>query len=137
MNVKKQILSIQKNSHNTPAEDKIELLACNAGTQNCKEHLLIINKCYVEANSFHIEKDYLNSIESLKNAYLMSCDLRHDSCLECANLFRSTIAKSLENINNELHRLTSGIMKNKRYIKSYKESCAVLNDIKKEIKQIG
>jgi hypothetical protein len=136
MNVKKQILSIQNNPKNKQNENKIELLSCNSGAENCKEHLLIINRCYVEANTFHQEKDYLNSIESLKNAFLMSCDLRHDSCSECANLFRATITKSLENINDELYRLTTGILKNKRYIKSYKESCAVLNDIKKELKQI-
>lgn len=138
MNIKNNILSIQKKSRSyNSKEDKIELLSCNSGTESCKEHILIINKCYVDAKSYHLEKDYLNTIESLKNAFLMSCDLRHDSCLECANLFRSIIAKSLESINEELLNLTTGIIKNKRYIKSYKESCSVLNDVKKELKQIS
>ncbi len=118
-------------------DNKIELLVCKSGAENCKEHLLIINQCYSDANTFHLEKDYLNSIESLRNAFLMTCDLRHDSCVECANLFRTTIADSLENINRELHILTKGMIKKKRYIKSYKKSCAVLDDVKREIKKIS
>ena len=118
-------------------ENKIELLSCNSGANNCKNHLLVINQCYTAANSFHLEKDYYNSIESLKNAFLMTCELREDTCIHCANLFRSTIAKSLENINIELKKLTTGIMGNKRYLKSYKKSCAVLEDVKRELKQIS
>lgn len=117
--------------------NKIELLNCNSGAENCKEHLLVINKCYSEANTFHLEKDYLSSIESLRNAFLMSCELRHDSCIECAKLFRSIIANSLENINTELHKLTTGTIKNTRYLKSYKKSCMVLDDVKNELKKIS
>ena len=117
--------------------NKIELLACNSGADNCKEHLLVINKCYSEATNFHLEKDYLNSIESLKNAFLMTCELRQDSCIECANLFRSIIANSLENINSELENLISGVMKNKKYLKSYKKACMVLDDVKSELKKIS
>lgn len=117
--------------------NKIELLNCNSGANNCKNHLVVINECYTAANSFHLEKDYLNSIESLRNAFLMTCELREDTCVQCANLFRTTIAQSLENINIELKKLTTGIMGNKRYLKSYKKSCAVLDDIRRELKQIS
>jgi hypothetical protein len=112
-------------------QDKIELLVCNSGSQNCKEHLLIINKCYVDATSYHLEKDYLSSIESLKCAFFCTSDLQETSCVQCANLFRSTITKTLENIKGELQELTSGLIGNRRYLKSYIESCAVLNDLQK------
>jgi hypothetical protein len=129
--------SLNDPSNNGSNSNKIELLNCSSGAENCKKHLLVINECYTAANSFHLEKDYYNSIESLRNAFLMTCDLREDSCLQCANLFRTTIANSLENINLELHKLTTGFIPNKRYLKSYKKSCAVLDDIRREIKQIS
>ncbi len=114
-------------------QNKIELLTCNSSSQNCKEHLLIINKCYVEAYGYQLEKDYINSIESLKCAFYRTCDLQEASCINCAHLFRSTITKSLENINEELLKLTSGLIGNKRYFSSYEKSCSVLNDIKNEL----
>lgn len=132
--MEKQFLSSGKSSvYNYLSEDKIELLVCNTGSQNCKEHLLIINKCYIESNNYHFESDYNKSIESLKDAFLRTCDLHEDSCVKCAEFFRSTITKSLENINSELYKLTSGFISNNRYLKSYEKSCAVLNEFKKEL----
>lgn len=109
---------------------KIELLVCQAGGNTCKEHLKIINERYSEANFFHLEKDYLNSIESLKDAFFITDKLNKDTCLGCAALFRSTIAQSLKNINSELHNLSSGFFRNKKYYNCYVESCNVLNEIK-------
>jgi hypothetical protein len=109
---------------------KIELLVCQAGGHTCKEHLSVINECYLEANNYHFDIDYLNSIESLKCAFFKTNDLNQDSCVNCAKLFRSTITQSLENINGELKNLTSGLLSKKRYHKSYMASCDVLNEIK-------
>jgi hypothetical protein len=109
---------------------KIELLICQRGGYNCKEHLSLINEYYVEADNYHFDKDYLNSIESLKCAFFKTIDLNQDSCVNCAKLFRSTITQSLENINGELKNLTSGLLSKKRYHKSYMASCDVLNEIK-------
>jgi hypothetical protein len=113
--------------------NKIELLVCKTGSQNCREHLSIINKCYIEATEYHLEKDYLNSIESLKSAFFNTTGLKEDSCIKCADLFRSTITKSIENINDELHKMTTGLIANNAYLKSYYASCDVLNDLKKEV----
>ena len=109
---------------------KIELLVCQAGGHNCQEHLSVINGCYLEANNYHFEKDYLNSIESLKSAFFKTTDLNQESCVNCAKLFRSTITRSLENINGELKSLTSGFLSKNRYHRSYQASCDVLNEIK-------
>jgi len=134
MNRKQLVSLLEKGSkHNYVKQDKIELLVCNSGSQNCKEHLLTINKCYIEANNYHLEKDYLNYIESLKNAFFMTSGLQEASCLKCADFFRSTITKSLENINEELQKLTTGLISNNRYVLSYNKSCTVLNDFKKAI----
>jgi hypothetical protein len=109
---------------------KIELLVCQTGGHKCKEQLSVINECYLEANNYHFDKDYLNSIESLKSAFFKTTDLNQDSCLNCAKFFRSTITQSLENINIELQNLTTGIFRKKHYQKIYCASREVLNEIK-------
>jgi len=109
-------------------ENKIELLSCVQGSQSCKEHLLFINKNYSKSHNYYLEKDYLNSIEMLKSAYYKAVELQESQCAQCSSVFRSAITQSLENINKELQEMTSGIFKNKRYLFSYKKSCAVLND---------
>ena len=112
---------------------KFELMVCHAGGYNCREHLSVINECYVEAKNYHFDKDYLNSIESLKYAFFKTADLNQESCLNCAKLFRTTITRSLENINVELKILTSGFLSKKRYHRSYQASCEVLNEIKQSV----
>lgn len=109
---------------------KIELLVCQAGGHNCKEHLKVINQRYSEATFYHSEKDYLSSIESLKSAFFKTIELNQESCVKCAGLFRSTITQSLQNINKELQNLTTGLFSKKRYQKSYIASRDVLNEIK-------
>lgn len=132
MNRHLMFTSTNQTKHNQENKNlsKIELLVCQAGGQNCKEHLSIINDCYLNANNYHFDKDYLNSIESLKSAFFKTTDLNQDSCVNCAKLFRSTITRSLENINGELKNLTSGLLRKKRYHKSYLASCEVLKEIK-------
>jgi len=111
-------------------QNKIELLNCQLESQKCKEHLLVINKSYSNACNFHLEKDYFNSIEALKSAYNKASELQETPCSKCAVLFRSIITQSLENMNEELNKMTSGIFSEKRYKSIYNESCIVLNDFK-------
>jgi len=111
-------------------QNKIELLSCRLGSQKCKEHLRFINKNYTKAVNYELEKDYLNSIEMLKDAFYKAVELQESQCAQCSSVFRSTIAHSLENINKELLKMTSGVFRRKRYLLSYKKSLAVLNDFK-------
>lgn len=113
--------------------DKIELLGCHLGSQKCKKHLVLINKSYNNAGNYLLEKDYLNSISSLKSAYNVASELRDSTCSKCAALFRLTITNSLENINKELAVMTSGIFRKKRYQKSYIESCNALTEFKNRV----
>jgi hypothetical protein len=109
---------------------KIELLSCQLETQKCKEHLSFINSSYYNAGNFHLEKDYLNSIESLKSAFIKASELKETSCSKCAEFFQLTITHSLENLNEELQKITTGLLRKKRYKKCYLESCKVLHDFK-------
>ncbi len=111
-------------------ENKIELLSCQLEVQKCNKHLMAINKRYLNANNYLIEKDYLNSIRSLKSAYNKASELRDSSCSKCVVLFRKTITNSLENINQELSVMTSGVFRKKLYQQSYVESCNALKEFK-------
>lgn len=129
---KKKLLPLKKETINrNGAQNKIELLKCQLEYQKCKEHLSLINENYYVANNYHAEKDYKNSIESLKSAFNITSQLKESPCSTCAIFFRSTITQSLENMNNELRIMTSGIFKKKRYQMVYNESCEILNDFKK------
>lgn len=129
----KNILPNPGKNSNINKEKKIELLSCQNGVHKCEEHLEVINKSYIDADNHHLEKDYLNSIGSLKEAYNKSCELKDKSCLKCAEFFRSTITNSLENINQELSVMTTGMFGKKRYQKIYAESCNTLEDFKNRI----
>jgi len=132
MSMKRQFLSSDKSTvYHQLKENKIELLNCRLGAGNCKESLSIINKCYVDAHCYRLDKDYLNSIDSLKSAFFSTCDLKEDTCKKCAEFFRMTIKQSLENINGELYELTNGFIGNKSYQLSYITSSDFLQDIKK------
>jgi hypothetical protein len=131
MNRRLLFSSSKKDSeHNREQQNKFEVLTCNVLSESCKKHLVVINECYIEANKYHLEKDYLNTIESLKNAFFRTNQLNENSCLKCANLFRSTITESIENIHGELQNLTTGLFRKKCYQKSFIASCDVLNEIK-------
>lgn len=112
-------------------KNKFELLNCQLHVQKCKEHLMIINKSYFNAINYQMEKDYLNSIESLKNAFHKAAELQETPCSRCAALFRLTITQSLEDMSEELHKMTTGFLRKKHYQLSYNVSCKVLNDFKK------
>ncbi len=117
--------------YNNP--NKIELLSCRSGGKNCQNHLSLINQKYSKAYNFQLEKDYINSIKALKDAFYITSEIHESSCTKCAALFRLTLTESLENINNELHKLTSGIFGKKKYEFSYIESCNVLREFQKNV----
>ena len=95
--------------------DKIELVHGKLENKECIEYLSIVNRCFHESDKFHRDKDFLNSIETLKNAYIKTLELKEPSCIKFAELLRSTILNSLENIRWELEKMSSGIFRSKRY----------------------
>ncbi|MFY9151707.1 MAG: hypothetical protein WAO52_06830 [Prolixibacteraceae bacterium] len=127
------LLSFSKNDGDYFKEDenKIELLGCQQGGKNCLEHRAEINKNFKDSHAFHREKDYKRSIESLQNAFRKTTELEEYTCLKCANFFRTTITESLENIHDDLHKISTGFFKKKRFQSSYVLAKNVLMDFKK------
>ncbi len=96
-------------------QNKIEFVSCPRKAMKCKEQLSVINKIYIETELLRREKNYINSIETLKDAFYITSELTEHPCTKCAEVFRSTIVDSMENIHKELIKITSGIFANKNY----------------------
>jgi hypothetical protein len=111
-------------------KDKIELLSCPGKEIKCKEQLTLINKIYVDTEYYLSEKYYQRSIETLKSAFYITTELTDHPCFKCAELFRSTIIESLENIQNELKNSTSGFFGSK----NLKSSLILAEDTLAELK---
>lgn len=111
-------------------QDKIQLVSCPRKEMVCKDQLAFVNKLYVEFEQCHIDKNFLQSIEILKNAFYKTSELTEIPCSKCAVLFRSTITESMENIHAELRKMTTGIFGNKRYQYSFLMADKVLTEFK-------
>jgi hypothetical protein len=114
-------------------EGFIELESCPKGGMNCTEHITLINKKMSKSRNLILNKDFERAIEELKIAYFKTTDLAEPSCLKCAELFRSTITKSLEVIQKDLQKMTTGIFKAKRFNSSYELATNVLKEFKEGI----
>jgi hypothetical protein len=113
--------------------DKIELVSCPLKEMMCKFHLSAINKSFLESELYRREKDFHRSIETLKSAFNKTTELMEHPCTKCAQLFRSTIIESLENIHGELENMSKGIFGNKRYQSSYIK----VDNLLKEFENVG
>jgi hypothetical protein len=109
-------------------QNKIELLACPHAGKDCKHHLSLINDRFSESFVSKRNKNFQGSIEALKYAFIKTNELQDSTCMKCAELFRSTITQSLENIHEELHHMSTGIFGRKRYQASYRLAGNVLED---------
>lgn len=110
--------------------NKIELVSCPHAGRSCSKQLNGINKNYEEHLFFYDAKDYQNSIEALKKAFEETLDLRDNTCVKCAQLFRSTITESLENMCSDLRKMSNGSIKTRHY-QFYKMAEIVLTEFKK------
>jgi hypothetical protein len=127
-------LSLSKNESDEIREQqgKIELISCPGGGNVCKNHLVSINQSFVDSHKHQQDKNYMRAIELLKNAYHSTEDLQQEACKRCALMFRSTITRSVEEIHSELHKMSTGIFRNKRYKSVYLEAGNVLKELKEE-----
>lgn len=112
------------------SEDKIELTHCEADGVNCKDHLSVINKSYKESDNFLRNKDYKKSIEALERAFEKTFELQQSQCKKCANLFRTTVIQSLEDMHKELKKSTTGLFRAKRYKSDFQLVDKTLTDLK-------
>jgi len=108
----------------------IELESCHTGGIICTKPLSFINKKMRTSRTYWLNKDYHKAIEELKIAYHKTFEITESNCQTCAELFRSTIIKSLEAIHDDLLKMTSGIFKANRFKPSLELSSSVLAEIK-------
>jgi hypothetical protein len=117
---------------NNNRPDKIEILDCPHECWNCKLILVDINRLFYDSEQYQIDKEYQFSVLSLKKAFEKTYELVLPVEQQCANLFRLTIIESLENIHQELKRMTNGFFRKGRY----KSSCILTEETLRELKTI-
>ena len=99
--------------------NKIEVLNCPMKSVMCKGHLFEVNRCYLDSEQYHKEKNFEQSIETLRSAFFKTTELKDHPCTSCALFFRSVITESMRNIYNELGQMSKGIFGTKRYQINY------------------
>jgi len=112
-------------------QSKIEVVSCPRKDKICQEHLLIVNKCYVESEHYFREKNFNSCIDTIKDAFYETAELTDPPCSKCAVFFRSTITASLENMRGEIEKMSSGFFGNKSYQPSCIKAADALNEFKK------
>lgn len=111
-------------------QDKIELLDCQQDEKICKNYLPEINNYFHESDMYFRDKQFQKSIEALKNAFYTTEEFRESSCSKCAEFIQSVIIQSLENIHDELRKMSTGLFSTKRYQLSCNEAEKVLKEFK-------
>ena len=113
-NIKKLFsLSMREEEYNK--QEKFELVSCPINEKFCKELRPAINKDYLVAQQFHLNKDYQKSIETLKSAYSKTLVLREPACAGCAEFFRDTIKQYMGEIQTEQKKTSIGFLNFKRH----------------------
>ncbi len=111
----------------------IELVSCHTDSSICREQRALINHKMLTSRKLWLNKNYLHSIEELKCAFYNTGELNQPSCIQCAKLFRSTITQSMENIHEDLQKMTTGFFSIKHYQSNYELATSVLKEFKQAI----
>lgn len=119
----------KKNSVN--GQPTFELVSCPMNGVRCENHRSLMNENMVAARKHRINKEYQKSIIELKSAFEQTNYLQADTCQNCAKLFRSTIIDSVELIQDDLQKMTTGFFKDRRNLPSLEIAKEVLEEFKK------
>ncbi|WP_430974567.1 hypothetical protein [Sunxiuqinia rutila] len=111
--------------------EPIQFVSCQFNGSRCVKQRETINQCLFNSYDSLINKEYDESIESLKDAYNETEEITGTPCALCAQLFRSRISDSLEQIHGELHRMTTGFFRWDVYKPSYELASSVRNEFRK------
>lgn len=126
------IFSRQKNSRELKGKyEPIKFVSCPFNGSKCVSRRSVINKCLSNSYEFLSDKQYDDSIDELKTAFNETIDLHGSPCSHCAQLFRSRITDSMEQIQGELHRMTTGFFRWDDYKPSYELANTVINEFRK------
>jgi len=114
--------------HSKNLQEKIELVNCPLKEMMCETHLTTIYTSFLESEQYRIEKNFDQSIETLKSAFYKTSELMNHPCTRCAHHYRINIIESLENIRNELGKMTNGFFGKKRYQSIYLKADEVVKE---------
>lgn len=113
--------------------ESIQLENCPQGGFLCVEQLSLINKKMSTSRQYWTNKEFEQAIEELKIAYRKTFEINKPTCIQCADLFRATIRKSMEAIHQDLQDMTSGFFKANRYKPSLELVSLALKEITEDI----
>lgn len=100
-------------------EDKFELMNCSLNGVHCSTVLPEINKLYAESEVYRVNKEYVRAAELLEQAYNKTFELKKTSCATCVDFFQTSIAKTMETMQEEVHQMSLGLFHKKRYEQVY------------------
>lgn len=132
---KRWVFSKAKAEHNfsNNSGEAIHLESCPQNGDNCKAHRAVINECLKNSFDYLLESHYEKSIDELKTAYEKTLDMEQETCAKCAELFRLRITASLEQIQGELQKMTTGFFKSSRHKPSLEHATTVINELKGKV----
>lgn len=126
-------LYVIANEYYNEEQDKIEVEDCETAGSECLSNLSLINRNFRDSQRFFLEKDYTRSIEELQIAFNHTRDIESTQCSPCTHVVRATITQSLEYIQEDLQKMTSGLFRAGRYDECYQRVSNVLDDFRKAI----
>jgi hypothetical protein len=125
-------ISEEENKYFNDNNKYIELVSCPTGETFCSEHLKFINERMSLSSTFWMNKNFPQAIAELKVAFYKTTEINSPSCSPCVGLFRSTIIKSLEVMQEDLRQMTTGHFKAKRHQSCYELVNSVLDELKQK-----
>jgi hypothetical protein len=118
--------SREKNGEYEP----IQFISCQFNGSRCVNQRAKINQCLFKSYDAFVDKEYDDSIEELKTAFDETHDILGSPCASCAQLFRSRITQSMEQIHGELHRMTTGFFRWDCHKPSYETANTLINEFR-------
>ncbi len=114
----------------TNENDPIHLESCPRGGNRCIDQRSKINKSIKNSHELFQDRQYNHSIDELKAAFYKTLDLQDSPCNQCASLFRHRILESMEQVNQELRRMTRGLFGSRRYKTIYQHSVSAMEELR-------
>jgi hypothetical protein len=114
--IKSKLLFQDKmNVYEFSGDVKFVLVSCSVTGVCCDTILPEINKLYEVSGLARVNKEYQQSADLLQQAYDKTLTLKEPACSKCVVLFQSSIAETLKTMQNEVHDMTVGFFRKKRY----------------------
>ncbi|HKJ40556.1 MAG TPA: hypothetical protein VKA27_00630 [Sunxiuqinia sp.] len=120
---------------NGKMQEPFELVSCPRGGIICTEHRAIINTEVVASRKYFFNKEYNESINELKSAFQQTTNLQEPVCQQCVELFQTSIIRSMEAIQSDLKKMTTGFFKANRYKSSLEFAKSSVDELKTQVKK--